>query len=66
MDRGYPFHSVMGDWHVMDSTVLSDNQVWKMPESIGDERKGEEAALRRLAAADDFDEALRKNQSRGV
>ena len=41
-------------------------QVWKLPDSIGDIRKGEEAALRRLAAADDFDEALRKARTRGL
>ncbi|GAX78283.1 hypothetical protein CEUSTIGMA_g5725.t1 [Chlamydomonas eustigma] len=35
-------------------------QVWKLPESLSGVRKGEEAVLRRLAAADDFEEALRK------
>ena len=39
-------------------------QVWKLPDSLGGVRKGEEGILRRLAAADDFDEALRLSQNR--
>lgn len=37
-------------------------QIWKLPESLGGVRKGEVNLLRRMLAADDFEEALR-NQS---
>ncbi|KAG1673700.1 hypothetical protein FOA52_010569 [Chlamydomonas sp. UWO 241] len=37
-------------------------QIWQLPSNLTQLRKGEEGAVRRLAAADDFDAALRKLQ----